>query len=305
MLSSDQKIALEDYVSTGHRSTPGWLWQSAAYLTAILGLKQIEDGVQGNLGEIGVWQGRYLYLLGLLSRPDEKVVGIDSFVHSPDPEGFAKRIENRFDLGASTRGKLTLIKQDSTKLSPEKVQTIIPGSYRLFSVDGGHLADEVLSDCELVSQMMAPGGIMVLDDILNSTCPGVIEGTLDFLKSHRGSDFAPFCLVGNKLLVTDKASAENYRSYLLDVIHENKDATIFRDTAQTISDFPEGVYPKLCGSDLIVITWSGDYLVSDHGDPVLIRTKVCDMQEMDSPEVQLPPVVPIVERSVGSVGVAG
>lgn len=304
MLSSDQKAALEHYVSSGHRKTPGWLWQSAAYITALLGLKQIEDGIEGNLGEIGVWQGRYLYLLGLLSRPEEKVVGIDSFVHSPDPAGFAKRIEQRFNLGVSTQGKLTFIKQDSTTLTPEKVRDAMPGSYRLFSVDGGHLADEVLSDCNLVSQLMAPGGIMVLDDILNSTCPGVIEGTLDFLKSPQGSEFAAFCLVGNKLLVTDKASAEMYRQYLLEVIHENKnDASIFRDTAQTISDFPDGVYPKLCGSDLVVITWSGDYLISDHGNnPVLIRTKVCDMQETESPEVQLPPVVPIVERSGACVG---
>lgn len=297
MLSFEQKAALDDYVNLGHRSTPGWLWQSAAYITAILGLKQIEDGLHGNLGEIGVWQGRYLYLLGLLSQQDERVVGIDSFVHSPDPEGFARRVENRFKLEASTEGKLTLIKQDSTTLTPEQVQSAAPGQFRLFSVDGGHLAHEVLSDSQLVSQMMAPGGIMILDDILNSTCPGVIEGTLDFLKSPQGSQFAPFCLVGNKLMVTDKASADHYRNYLLQVINENKETSLFRDTAQTISDFPEGVYPKLCGSDLIVITWSGDYLISDNGVPVLIRTKVCDMHEMDSPEVQLPPVVSLFERA--------
>ena len=302
MLSSHQKAALDDYVNIGHRNTPGWLWQSAAYITALLGMKQIEDGLEGNLGEIGVWQGRYLYLLGLLSRPDEKVVGIDSFVHSPDPEGFARRVENRFNLEASTEGKLTLIKEDSTTLTPERVREAVPGSFRLFSVDGGHLAHEVLSDSDLVSQMMVPGGIMILDDILNSTCPGVIEGTLDFLKSPSGSNFAAFCLVGNKLMVTDKASAQHYRDYLLQVIHENKDASIFRDTAQTISDFPDGVYPKLCGSDLIVVTWSGDYLISDNGVPVLIRTKVCEMQEMESPEVQLPPVVSLFERSAAVAG---
>jgi len=297
MLSFEQKAALDDYVSVGHRSTPGWLWQSAAYITSLLGLKQIEDGLKGNLGEIGVWQGRYLYLLGLLSQDDERVIGIDSFVHSPDPEGFARRVENRFKLEGCTEGKLTLIKQDSTKLTPEAVQSIAPGKFRLFSIDGGHLAPEVLSDTDLVSRMMVPGGIMILDDILNSTCPGVIEGTLDFLKSDQGKQFAPFCLVGNKLMVTDKASASNYRKYLLQVINENKDASIFRDTAQTISDFPDGVYPRLCGSDLIVITWSGDYLISDNGAPVLIRTKVCDMHEMETPEVQLPPVVSLYERA--------
>lgn len=297
MLSCDQKAALDDYVNIGHRNTPGWLWQSAAYITALLGMKQIEDGLQGNLGEIGVWQGRYLYLLGLLSRPDEKVVGIDSFVHSPDPEGFARRVENRFNLEACTEGKLVLVKEDSTKLTPERVREAAPEGFRLFSVDGGHLAHEVLSDCRLVSQMMAPGGIMILDDILNATCPGVFEGTLDFLKSPEGSNFAAFCLVGNKLMVTDKASADRYREYLLQVTHENKDAPIFRDTAQTISDFPDGVYPQLCGSDLIVVTWSGDFLLADNGAPVLIRTKVCDVHEMDSPEVQLPPVVSLFERS--------
>ncbi|MFK8111131.1 MAG: class I SAM-dependent methyltransferase [Rubripirellula sp.] len=291
MLSHEQESALADYVSTGHRSTPGWLWQSAAYITAILGMKQLEDDLQGNLGEIGVWQGRYLYLLGLLSRDDEKIVGIDSFVHSPDPVAFAKRVEDQFANGVNTSGKLTLIKEDSTKLSPQRVDSLASGKFRLFSVDGGHLADEVLSDSNLVSQMMVPGGIMILDDILNSTCPGVIEGTLDFLKSEQGSQFAAFCLVGNKLLVTDKESAEGYRKHLLDVINANKEISLFRDTAQTISDFPNGVYPRLCGSDLIVITWSGDYLISDNGVPVLIRTKVCDMSEMQGHDVYLPSVV--------------
>lgn len=300
MLPPDQISALNEYVDVGHRRTPGWLWQSAAYVTALLGLKQAEDGVQGNLGEIGVWQGRFLFLLGLLSRPDERVIGIDSFVHSPDPDGFALRVANRFDLDANTAGKLTLLRQDSTQISANELRSS-SGPFRLFSIDGGHLANEVLSDCRLISKTMVPGGIMILDDILNSTCPGVIEGTLDFLKSPQGGGFAPFCLVGNKLLVTDRESADHYRAYLLEVIHENKDASIFRDTAQTISDFPDGVYPQLVGSDLVVVTWSGDYLISDNGVPVLIRTKVCDVQELESPEVQLPPVVDLYQRASTAV----
>jgi hypothetical protein len=58
----------------------------------------------------------------------------------------------------------------------------------------------------------------------------------------------------------------------------------------------------LCGSDLIVVTWSGDNLISDNGVPVLIRTKVCDMQEMDGPDVQLPPVVSLFERTAAVAG---
>lgn len=296
MISYEQMKSIDDYVDHGNREVPGFLWQSAAYMTAMLGLKQLEDGLQGNVGEIGVWQGRYLYLLGLLSRPSETVLGIDSFVHSPDPDGFANQVQSRFDADASTKGKLRLLRQDSTTLTADKVRAFSPGGYRLFSVDGGHLAPEVLSDSALVSQLMVPGGIMILDDILNHTCPGVIEGTLDFLKSPAGQSFEAFCLVGNKLLVTDKDHAAGYRQYLLQAIEANKDISLFRDTANTISTFPEGVYPKLCGADLVVVTWSGDYLVTDMGNPVLIRTKVCDMNDLSSPEVKLPSVVSTSNR---------
>ena len=299
MLPYEQMRLIDDYVDHGNRSIPGFLWQSAAYVTAMLGLKQLQDGTAGNLGEIGVWQGRYLYLLGLLSRPDETVLGIDSFVHSPEPDRFAREVQERFEANDCTQGKIRLLRQDSTSLTPQAVQSFSPGSYRLFSVDGGHLAHEVKSDSELVSQLMAPGGIMILDDIMNNTCPGVIEGTLEFLNSEKGKNFEAFCLVGNKLLVTDKPHAAHYREYLLQMIQENKEVSLFRDTAATIATFPAGVYPRLCGADLVVFTWSGDVLVTDMGSPVLIRTKVCDMSELSSPEVQLPSVVSLAGSTAG------
>lgn len=297
MFPNEQAAALNEYVDRGNRDIPGWLWQSAAYVTALLGTHQVRAGLRGNLGEIGVWQGRYLYLLGLLSQADERVVGIDSFVHSPDPEGFARRVRERFEAEGSTRGKLTLITEDSTKLTPQRVQAAEPGEFRLFSIDGGHLAHEALSDLKLVAPMMTTGGIMVLDDILNHTCPGVIEGTLDFLKSPAGEPFAAFCLVGNKLLVCDKESAEGYRQYLRELIDRYPEVSLFRDCAYTLSTFPEGVYPRLCGSDLMVITWSGDYLINDkgHGNQGLLRMVEVGVEQAKQPEHQLPPVLSLFE----------
>ena len=95
-------------------------------------------------------------------------------------------------------------------------------------------------------------------------------------------------------MITDRESAGAYRDYLLRLIEENRDVSIFRDTSQSLSDFPENVRPRMCGSELIVVTWSGDCLVSDNGAPVLIRTKVCDMREVEAPDTQLPPVGSLV-----------
>jgi hypothetical protein len=293
VLVPDQQQALNDYLSIGNRATPGWLWQSAAYITSVLGMNQLQIGVTGDVGEIGVWQGRYLTLLGLLGQPTEAVVGIDSFVHSPDPARFEKQIRDRFQANPYLSSRLKLIKSDSTKLVPNDVSKV-GGPFRLFSVDGGHLADEVYSDINLVCDLLVDRGVMILDDILNPTCPGVFEGTLRFLNTEKGKDFAAFCYAGNKLFVARKDSAAYWKQYLLDFMEKNKSVSIFRDTLQTISNFPVGVFPRICNSDVIVVTWSGDYLISDEGQPVLLRLKVCEPSDLDRPECILPNVNSLV-----------
>ncbi|MCG8651136.1 MAG: hypothetical protein MI861_14960, partial [Pirellulales bacterium] len=87
-LPYSQLQALDHYAQLGHHDVRGWLWHSAAYITTLLGLEQIRQNMPGHVGEIGVWQGRYLQLLGLLSRPEETILGIDSFIHAPDPKTF-------------------------------------------------------------------------------------------------------------------------------------------------------------------------------------------------------------------------
>ncbi len=294
-LPYSQCKSLDDYVAFGHRNTPGWLWQSAAYLTAIVGLKQSLDGMRGNVGEIGLWQGRYLTLLGLLSSNEESIVGIDSFVHSSDPAGFQNRIKTRFESDPLLKGRLRLITEDSTKLRVDDIKKVASNPFRLFSIDGGHMADEVFSDVNLICNLMCEGGVMIIDDILNPTCPGVIEGMLRFFNSPAGANFAAFCLVGNKMLVTQRSKANDWRQFLLKFIEKHKAISLFRDTAQTIANFPPGVFPRLCNSDMIVVTWSGDYLISDEGQPVLLRTKVCDPAELNHPDLQLPSVVSLME----------
>ncbi|TWT82704.1 hypothetical protein CA13_41670 [Planctomycetes bacterium CA13] len=295
-LQYNQLQSLEKYVLSGHHQVRGWLWHSAAYITSLMGLEQVRQGMVGNVGEIGVWQGRYLQLLGLLGRPEETILGIDSFVHAPDGDAFEHQLRERFEVEPALEGRLRILRRDSTTLTPDEIRQVVDGPFRLFSVDGGHLAHEAFHDLKLCAPLMSEDGIIIVDDIFNVTCPGVVEGTLRFLMSNEGADFEAFCISGNKMFLGRRSATPAWRKFLMKVTRQCTDVSLFRDTAKTIDDMPPGVFPQFCGGDVVVITWSGDYLISDNGEPVVIRLKVCDPAELNDQQCILPSPLEIMSR---------
>ncbi|MCG8650241.1 MAG: class I SAM-dependent methyltransferase, partial [Pirellulales bacterium] len=215
----------------------------------------------------------------------------------PDPKTFEQTVRERFDNDPSLEGRLQFLKQDSTTLSPEDVRRLVPGGFRLFSVDGGHLVDEAHHDLQLSSQLVTDDGIIIVDDIFNTTCPGVIEGTLRFLNSEAGRQFEAFCICGNKMFLARRAAAQHCRSMLLDLIEQHDDVSLFRDTKRFLRDLPPGVMPRFSGADVVVITWSGDYLVADDGVPVTLMTRVVDRSEVHSDLCVLPSPVTLCDRA--------
>jgi hypothetical protein len=83
------------------------------------------------------------------------------------------------------------------------------GPVRLFSVDGGHTEETVITDMRTAEQALSPGGIVVADDVFNAEWPSVSVGTLRYLDA--GAALVPFAIGFNKVYFTDEAHAVRFR----------------------------------------------------------------------------------------------
>jgi len=193
----------------------GWFSEEAAYLFALLDQIQKENGIQGDIFEIGTHHGRSaVFLAGMLDRRTERLQVCDIF---------GEQIRNISESGhgdcdvfiANMRAAfgdfsfLRLFQTLSADLRPELIGT----NYRFFHIDGGHLASECLGDLELAAACLAPYGVIILDDAFRPEWPAVTEALFTFLARHRDT-FVPLVVGFNKLILLRASARELYEQHL-------------------------------------------------------------------------------------------
>ena len=164
----------------------------------------------GDVGKIGVFLGRYLTLLHLLSRPSERVLAIDVFedFENFDAGGGSSTVESvlanlRRNVLETAMDRLRLIRGDSLHLHPHDIRPHMANAgLRLFSVDGAHSWFHTAGDLRLADELIAPGGVVVLDDVLNGGWPGVMDGMARYLLQSPSRRLYPFMIANNKLWLT-------------------------------------------------------------------------------------------------------
>ena len=195
------------------KDVEGWLSPWAACLLALLDRAQKENGICGDLFEIGAHHGKSAIVLGAMIRTNEKLAVCDIFEDqrmnvsrsgAGDYETFMRNIRAFFP----DNGFLKVLRKSSLDLKPAE----IGDGYRLFHIDGGHTITEVLSDLALAAQCLAPCGAIVLDDIFRSDWPEVTVGALEFLKER--SDLSPLVIAFNKLVIVPSRARPLYTRYL-------------------------------------------------------------------------------------------
>jgi predicted O-methyltransferase YrrM len=171
-------------------------------LTEHLSRVQRAVGIGGATLEIGVFQGKYLAALYALSQAGEAVVGVDLFVGSQDTRADARRVHANIVAACGSDERLKIVVADSMTLTSGRLREETGGAdLRFLSIDGGHTRELVLHDLEASAGLLAPGGIIALDDAFSSTTPGVTEGIMQFFLERR-PQLAPFATCYNKLFVT-------------------------------------------------------------------------------------------------------
>jgi hypothetical protein len=112
------------------------------------------DNLQGDTLEIGVWKGKSLALLSLLTK-NGKVIGIDPLEFDQQKEELNYFHQRIF--------KEALIIEAYSEIAVRDVLQVT-GSLKLLHIDGGHEFRNVILDFLLYSPLVLPGGFIVFDD---------------------------------------------------------------------------------------------------------------------------------------------
>ncbi len=208
--------ALDYYMTEGRNNVEGWLGTEAMNMVHELAAQQRLDGMTGAVAEIGVHHGQLFILLALETSPGELAVGFDLFENQAENvdrsgEGDREVLERNLLVNQIDRDRIRLVTANSMDLSPNDVLNYCNSQVRMFSVDGGHTAELTHNDLALASKVLAPGGIVILDDYFNEMWPGVAEGTQQFLAQNPGA-LIPFGVGSNKVCFTNSADhVERYQ----------------------------------------------------------------------------------------------
>lgn len=208
--------ALDLYLDRQIEAVPGYFGQVEAIAIDAVGRWQVEQGIKGNLAEIGVHHGKLFFILALLRQAGERALAIDLFADDGLNTGIhAGRDRAFFDNGAKLGIALDegeVWKTDSTTITPEAMRERI-GMLRMISVDGGHDYATVSSDLRLADAVLADDGVMVIHDFFGIGWPDVSVAAIHVLTEAR-ERLQPFLITPYKLFVARPAAATRYRAML-------------------------------------------------------------------------------------------
>jgi hypothetical protein len=213
--SGDRDNRLEDYLSGGWETVDGWLFEPAVHFTLALAEIQKTFIPPGPVCEIGVWQGRYAALLSFLSPEPQPVIAVDCFTHVPDRELQIRRLHDNIQKWFRRPQLVQVVQKNSREVTAGELIALGGGKFQFISVDGDHTMPGCLYDMRLAEEMLADGGIVAVDDIMNPTCPGVVDAVMRYTL-EANTALAPMGIVGNKLFMTQATHCERFRQGILE-----------------------------------------------------------------------------------------
>jgi hypothetical protein len=204
---------------------PGWLATEAAETTMHLMAFQEETFSSTRIAErcgileLGVFKGKYLSLLAALSKATP-VVGVDAFLERygvPLADEWVGPVKSEIlqaiaSLGTDT-SRVTLVRGLTSTVSSADLTRLSPNLYRFISVDAGHDAEDLMVDMPLAESVLAPGGIIAVDDAFNSITPGVVEGVCRWMDSGGHERLAAFASGYNKFYFCKLADHKAYFAF--------------------------------------------------------------------------------------------
>jgi predicted O-methyltransferase YrrM len=190
--------AVDRYLDTGYTSVPGMSSRFAAAICCGLLRMQREMGIAGPVAEIGPFEGRFFIALAHALAAGETALGIDLF-DWPNPEVMSRFEANCTRHGIAAERRITW-KADSRTMAPEALLAKLGGRRpRFVHIDGEHSRAALTKDLELATAVLAPEGVIVLDDMLHPGYPTLMVAVHEYL--GRNPEMCVLCIIDRETVV--------------------------------------------------------------------------------------------------------
>jgi hypothetical protein len=222
------------YWRDGFPQVEGWLARELLDPLKCISRAQDDAKLAGNVAEIGVYRGKLLIALAHLAGPGERCVAIDIFddqaknIDGSGAGSMALLCEN-FQRHAPDGAELVTIKADSLAMTLDQRVALARdhGPFRLFSIDGGHTVQHALNDLLTAQDMLADGGVVLLDDIFHRHWPGVTEA-VGLFYSRYVPRIAPFLHAYNKLFLVSYTYHAHFLRYAVEIFKTHPQFKVVR-----------------------------------------------------------------------------
>ncbi len=141
----------------------------------ILLSRQVTEAVAGDLLEIGVFSGKSATLIALHARATETVVLVDPILQ--------REAIDAVEIIHPTHN--ILIRDISQNIRNHDAIAGRQGRYRWIHIDGEHSGPAVTNDLEIAETLLAPRGIISVDDFFTPAYPQVTAAVFAFLATRR------------------------------------------------------------------------------------------------------------------------
>ena len=218
-----------------------------------------DQGISGDVLEIGVHHGLSAIAVASLAGPGRQFVAVDLFDEMQDLNQsrsgaghratFLQNMERFFD----DLGFLSLFAGSSSHLKAEELGS----QFSFCHIDGGHTPEETYQDLDLCSRILMPGGLVALDDYFNPAFPGVCEGAVRF-HLEQGEKLQPIAIGFNKVLFQKLPAVADLNQAFASAFeripkHESifwgKPVNYFTSSLQPLIDFPNSTEHSLVLKD--------------------------------------------------------
>jgi hypothetical protein len=190
--------AVDRYLETGYSTVPGMSSRFAAAICCGLMRIQSELGVTGPVAEIGPFEGRFFIALTHALAEGEAAVGIDLF-DWPNPQVIDRLEANCIKHGVPV-DRRKIWKADSRTMQPDELLAKLDGRRpRFIHIDGEHSRAALTKDLELATAVIAPEGVIVLDDMLHPGYPTLMVAVHNYLERH--PDMCVLCIIDRETVV--------------------------------------------------------------------------------------------------------
>jgi hypothetical protein len=181
-ISSDN-AALDAFLVEGYMRIRGMSSRFAAAICGHVVQRQSVLGIEGDLLEIGTFEGRFFIAMAMLLKPGEHALGIDVF-NWPSPAVYDRLLAHCAALGLKP-SSYTAWKVDTRTITAADLRAKLPsGTARFVHIDGEHIPECLHNDLELAHAVLHPHGVIALDDMLHPGYPTLILTVVEYLKRH-------------------------------------------------------------------------------------------------------------------------